>query len=117
MNGSPNKYCEFPEEIKINQIKLSLEKLENLQRISLRKKINSQKEILTNKKKEKNLENQLDSLKQNNEELKLNIEKIEENIKLSKAKNIDISNQANELDKKIIKIETENSKEFSEVKN
>jgi len=117
MNSSSN-ISNFPEEneIKINQIKLSLEKLKNLQRIILRKKIIYQKELLINTKNEKSLNSQFDSLEKNNEDLKINIEKIKENIKQLNEKNIDLKNQANKLDEKILSLETENSQTFSEVK-
>ncbi len=117
MNTNGN-LCNLPlsDEIKINSIKLSLEKLENLQRISLRKKINNQKEFLINTKLEKNLNSELDSLNENNKELKNRIEFTKENIKLLKEKNITIKNKSEILDEQIISLETENSKNFSEVK-
>jgi chromosome segregation ATPase len=105
------------DEIKINSIKLSLEKLENLQRISLTKKINNQKEYLNYTKREKNLYSELDDLNKNNNELKNKIEITKENIKQLNQKNIIIKNQAEKLDEKILSLETENSKNFSEVKN
>lgn len=103
-------------EIQINQIKLSLEKLENLQRISLRKKISFQKEELNNAKIEKNLEGNLFTLQEDNKELKINIENQKENIKILNKKNIEIKNQATLLNGKITELESENSKNFIQVK-
>lgn len=117
MNSSSNNFSDFPEEIKINKIKLSLEKLENLQRISLRKKINFQKQSLLISKTEKDLESNLNSLKENNEDLKNKIENLKENIRQSNTKNKEIKNQADKLDEKIEEIEALNSKDFGEVEN
>ncbi len=102
-------------EIKVNELSLLQEKLQNHQNIFLQKKLNIDKENLSKTKREKELNFELNSLFEKNNYLSNEIETQRIDINNLNVRSTKTNNQICDIDRKIEDYENSNTKCFEDV--
>ena len=116
INGNNIKETTLDYEIKINQVLLLKEKIENLQNIHLRKKLKFQKESFDRIKEEKQLNSNYAELKTKNNQITESISNYKTQIQGLKERNHQIRQQSEEMGSKIAELESKNTKLLEEVR-